>query len=192
MIGEIQQAERVREEHAIDRRQTAGRAQRPRRADEVAEAVDRADRGVVERRLRRSAGQMRRVMLDPVHARGGRAYSSRPRRCGNRAGNAARCWRRCARDRRPVARSAGARARTAPCATGARADCATRRTRRRRGRRRPPSPGTRAIAPSRKAGACLMRRKRSSSTAATSSPSRTSTAETSPWYAFRPRMFMTR
>ena len=50
--GEIQQPQRVGEEHApVDGQTRAGHAA-PGRADEVAEAVDRADRRLVERRRR--------------------------------------------------------------------------------------------------------------------------------------------
>ena len=39
----------------------------PRRADEIAEAVDRADRRFVERRHERGARQMRGMVLDVLH-----------------------------------------------------------------------------------------------------------------------------
>ena len=66
--SEVKQAERVGEEHVpVDGQAGAGHAA-PRRADEIAEAVNRADRGVVERRYERGARQVSRVMLHKASA----------------------------------------------------------------------------------------------------------------------------
>src|SRR6187399_2044587 len=62
----VQLTERMREIDAIEHGQRAAFAARDRRAHEVAEAVDRTDRGLVEGRYEERARQMRGVMLDPV------------------------------------------------------------------------------------------------------------------------------
>ncbi len=58
----------MRKVHAIEGGERGACAARDRRAHKVAEAVDRAYRGLVEGRHEEGARQMRRVMLDPVHA----------------------------------------------------------------------------------------------------------------------------
>src|SRR5207237_5877925 len=67
--GEIQQAERVRKEHAAVHVQRRAGDTPPGRADEIAETVNRADGGVVERADEGRAGEMRGVMLDVPHPR---------------------------------------------------------------------------------------------------------------------------
>ena len=67
MIARYSRPERVREEHAVDDVEARARPRADRDADEVAEAVDRADRRVVERAHEERAGQMRRMMLDVPH-----------------------------------------------------------------------------------------------------------------------------
>src|SRR6187399_2700213 len=60
----------------------------PGRAHEVAETVDSADRGLLERRDEEGAGEMRGMMLDPMHGRLPRAGLEAKRvrdRLGNRA-----------------------------------------------------------------------------------------------------------
>src|SRR4029077_11138181 len=54
---EIQQAERVRKEHATIDLQCGSADTSPRRADEIAEAVNRTDSGIVEGTDKRRAGQ---------------------------------------------------------------------------------------------------------------------------------------
>ena len=66
---EIEQPQGMREEDAaVDRQRRTGHAS-PGRADEVAESVDRADSGLVERRRERCAREVRRVMLDEPRPR---------------------------------------------------------------------------------------------------------------------------
>ena len=62
--GEIQHAERMREIDASADADPRAVEDAPRRADEVAESVDRTDGGAVERADVRRARQMRRVMFD--------------------------------------------------------------------------------------------------------------------------------
>src|SRR5262249_34185279 len=71
---EIQQAQRMRKVHASDGAKVAAPADGPRRADEVAEAIDGAHGRVVERRREEGAGEVRRVMLDVAPARAHPAF----------------------------------------------------------------------------------------------------------------------
>ena len=66
---QVHNPQRVRKERAIDDLDLGAPADRPRRADEVAEAVDRADGRVLERRDEERAREMRRMVLDPVDFR---------------------------------------------------------------------------------------------------------------------------
>ena len=59
--------ERMREVDAIEHGERAAFAARQRCAHEVAEAVDRTDRGLFEGRDEKGARQVCRVMLHPVH-----------------------------------------------------------------------------------------------------------------------------
>ena len=63
----IEDAERMRKIHPSIDRDVCALARPPGRAGEIAEAIDRDDDRLFERRNMKGRGQMREVMLDPVH-----------------------------------------------------------------------------------------------------------------------------
>ena len=161
-------------------------ADRPRRADEVAEAVDRADGRVVERRDEERAREMRRMVLDPVNLRS-RRVGRETERLGERLRNRADLpvVVRAVPEQTAGRQHRGCEPGLAPrCARGLRETATWSMS-------RPVMPAIARharIASRGNPATCLIRRKRSSSTAATSTPSRSRTADTSPWYALMPRM----
>ena len=138
---EVEEAERVGEVDAIEPVERCPAADGPRGADEVAEAVDGADGRLLEGRDEKRAGEMRRMMLDPVQALAdvraveaegvAREPLPRPARGG-----------RSARGPRPGAGSADARGRSAPCATGSPAGSGRSRSGPRRRASCPPCRGS--------------------------------------------------
>ena len=66
--GEIEESQRMGEVDPVHDVELLVPPHRPRGAYKISEPVDRADRGLLERRHVERAGQVRRVMLDPVHA----------------------------------------------------------------------------------------------------------------------------
>ena len=66
---QVEHAERVREEHAIEHVEPAAAPVRNRDADEVAEPIDRATGGLGEAAGAKRARQVRRMMLDESRAR---------------------------------------------------------------------------------------------------------------------------
>ena len=67
--GRVEDAERVREEHAVEHVEVVAVAEREHRRGEVAEAVHRQDRGLLERRDEERARDVRLVVLDVVELR---------------------------------------------------------------------------------------------------------------------------
>src|SRR5206468_378346 len=66
---EVEQPEGMWKMRAVDDVEIGAASDCPRGADEIAEAVDRAHRRIVERRHKERARQVRRVMLDPMDLR---------------------------------------------------------------------------------------------------------------------------
>src|SRR4030095_660188 len=66
--SEVEQAQRVREEHPVLDCEACATADPRRRADEIAESVNRTERRVVKRTGEIAARQMRRMMFHVVHA----------------------------------------------------------------------------------------------------------------------------
>ena len=158
----------------------------PGRADEIAEAVNRTDRRAVERADERGARQVRRMMFDETRSRL-HVHSSRPSRSA------------IVRPSAPIRTAFRARSAIVPLGRR-RSRYSAFRQRWARGSRdtakrstslavSPPIRRHSSMASEGNPATCLMRANRSSSTAATSWPSRTRTADTSPWYALRPMMF---
>ena len=170
----------MREVDAIEHVHPAAAPVRDRDADEIAEAVDRATR-----RLLHAAGVETRSpgARDDVRCRS-RARSTSLRRKPNVCAMTSGTWRLLPAVLRYWLNSAApgrwvsANQRLAPA--GARdARAQSPRHRRRPGSRRP-SRAPSSMARAGKPATCLMRQKRSSSSAATSAPSRSTAAATSP------------
>ena len=180
----------MREQHAVQNLVAVAAAHGQHRGGEVAEAVDREDRGVLEGRDEEGAGDVGLVVLDAVKAGaqrrlvGAEGLGERTPRPDHLRGVD-----------EPCPDVLGGRAMPGqPADLGAKVGAAGR-ARRRCGRGRPARGRRRRDTTARPRSGnpaqCLTRVKRSSSAAATSSPSTTSAAAASAWKALIPRIAVT-
>ena len=175
--GGVEDAERVRVDDALEHVEVVAVALREHRRREVAEAVDREDGRVLERRDEERRRDVRLVMLDVVHR--ARRIRSTPSASASAEPTSRICaafCRRCFRYRADAPWRIVRMSFRPRLARGSRETATWSRS----AGVRPASSRHQRAASAGKPAQCLTRLKRSSSAAATSSPSTTSAAAASP------------